>query len=140
MITGASEYMPHVPTWHRGRMAFIGDSAHAPSSSSGQGASLALEDAVQLARCLSDLPTPADAFTAFEALRRSRVAKVIAEAERNNTGKTARGVSRLVRDLLMPPLMKLFVKPGQPAWKYGYDIDWNAPVAPEMRISFSAGS
>ncbi len=35
-----------VPHWHRGRMVLVGDSAHAPSHSSGQGASLAVESAV----------------------------------------------------------------------------------------------
>jgi len=39
-------------------MAIIGDAAHAPSPTSGQGASLACEDAVILAKCLRDLPTP----------------------------------------------------------------------------------
>ena len=48
--------MPRVPVWHRGRMVLVGDSAHAPSSSSGQGASLAIESAIVLARCLRDLP------------------------------------------------------------------------------------
>ena len=53
---GSMEIMPSVPHWHRGRMVLVGDAAHAPSSSSGQGASLAAESAVQLARCLRDLP------------------------------------------------------------------------------------
>ena len=42
--------LPHVPTWNRGPMIVIGDAAHAPSPSSGQGASLAMEDAVPLLR------------------------------------------------------------------------------------------
>ena len=49
--------IPHLPTWHTGRMVVIGDAAHAPSPTSGQGASLAIEDAVVLAKCLRDLPT-----------------------------------------------------------------------------------
>jgi len=32
----------------------VGDAVHAPSNSTGQGASLAMESAVQLARCLRD--------------------------------------------------------------------------------------
>ncbi|HKU10634.1 MAG TPA: NAD(P)/FAD-dependent oxidoreductase, partial [Sinomonas sp.] len=44
--------LPHLPTWHTDRMIVIGDAAHAPSPSSGQGASLSIEDAVQLGRCL----------------------------------------------------------------------------------------
>lgn len=73
MTVGRMERMPSVPHWHRGRMVLVGDAAHAPSSSSGQGASLAIESAVELARCLRDLPTPAEAFTAYVGLRRERV-------------------------------------------------------------------
>lgn len=67
--------MAHLPTWHRERMMVIGDAAHAPSPTSGQGASLSIEDAVVLAQCLRDHPEPEDAFTAFTALRRPRVEK-----------------------------------------------------------------
>ncbi|MGW7578666.1 FAD-dependent monooxygenase [Streptomyces sp. NPDC054765] len=73
MVAGRMERMPSVPHWYRGRMVLVGDSVHAPSSSSGQGASLAIESAVELARCLRDLPTPGEAFAAYEALRRPRV-------------------------------------------------------------------
>ena len=56
LVVGSMENMPRVPVWSRGRMVLVGDSAHAPSSSSGQGASLAIESAIVLARCLRDLP------------------------------------------------------------------------------------
>ena len=39
----------HVPIWHRGPMIIIGDAAHAPAPTSGQGASMAIEDAIALA-------------------------------------------------------------------------------------------
>ena len=56
-LAGDSTYdLGHVPVWHRGRLVLVGDAAHAPSPSSGQGASMALEDAVELARCLRDVP------------------------------------------------------------------------------------
>jgi 2-polyprenyl-6-methoxyphenol hydroxylase-like FAD-dependent oxidoreductase len=41
--------LAHLPAWHRNRMIVIGDAAHAPSPTSGQGASLSVEDAVVLA-------------------------------------------------------------------------------------------
>ena len=50
--------MPPVPHWWRGRMVLVGDAVHAPSNSTGQGASLAIESGVELARCLRDLPDP----------------------------------------------------------------------------------
>ena len=55
-VLGSLRIMPELPHWHRGRMVLVGDAAHAPSNTSGQGASLAIESAVQLARCLRDLP------------------------------------------------------------------------------------
>lgn len=58
-------------------MVVIGDAAHAPSPTSGQGASLSIEDAVELARALRDLPTIEGAFAAYEALRRPRVERTL---------------------------------------------------------------
>lgn len=127
VITGPMENMPKVPVWSRGRMVLVGDSAHAASSSSGQGASLAVESAVQLARCLRDLPRE-EALTAYEQLRRPRVERIIAAAARTNGNKAAGPVGRVVRDLAMPLAMKL-VKPEKMAWQYDYRIDWDAPVA-----------
>ena len=54
-LAGDNTYdLPHVPTWSTGSAVVIGDAAHAPSPSSGQGASMALEDAVVLAQALRD--------------------------------------------------------------------------------------
>jgi 2-polyprenyl-6-methoxyphenol hydroxylase-like FAD-dependent oxidoreductase len=127
LIVGPMEDIPTVPAWSRGRMVLVGDSAHATSPSSGQGASLAVESAVQLARCLRDLPY-LRAFAAYEALRRERVERVIAAAARTNSDKAAGPVARVLRDLFLPVAMKLLAKPERMAWQYGYRIDWDAPV------------
>jgi FAD-dependent urate hydroxylase len=79
--------IPHLPRWHRGRMIVIGDAAHAPTPTSGQGASLAIEDAVVVAKCLRDLPDAQQAFARFEALRRPRV-------ERSQLGSHLRRTTR----------------------------------------------
>jgi FAD-dependent urate hydroxylase len=78
--------IPHLPTWHSGRMIVIGDAAHAPSPTSGQGASLSIEDAVVLAQCLRDLPDHKQAFAQFETLRRSRVEQIIGPSPTTSTG------------------------------------------------------
>lgn len=127
IITGPSENMPAVPVWSRGRMVLIGDSAHAASSSSGQGASLAAESAVELARCLRDLPHR-EAFATYERLRRDRVEKVIAEANKTNASKAPGAVGRVVRDMLLPVVFKLS-KPEKMAWQFNHRIDWSSPVA-----------
>ncbi|GAO07411.1 putative oxidoreductase [Streptomyces lydicamycinicus] len=90
MVVGRMERMPSVPHWYRGRMVLVGDSVHAPSSSSGQGASLAIESAVELARCLRDLPSPGEAFAAYEALRRPRVEAIGRNAAAVNKVKSGK--------------------------------------------------
>lgn len=86
-VLGPTEIMPSVPNWSSARMVVIGDAAHAPSPSSGQGASLAAESAVELARCLRDLPDAPSAFAAYERLRRPRVEAIAAAAARTNDQK-----------------------------------------------------
>ncbi|MFE9428194.1 FAD-dependent oxidoreductase [Kitasatospora sp. NPDC006697] len=122
LITGPMENMPSVPRWSRGRLVLVGDSAHAPSSSSGQGASLAMESAVELARCLRDLPLPA-ALARYEELRRPRVERIIKAAERTNGNKAAGPVGRVLRDALLPVAMKM-MKPEKMAWQFEHRIDW----------------
>ncbi|MFG3340433.1 FAD-dependent monooxygenase [Glycomyces sp. NPDC048151] len=121
------EDLPHVPVWSKGRIALIGDAAHATSPSSGQGASMAIESAVELARCLRDLPVP-QAFKAYEHARRDRVERVIATAARTNQSKAAGPVAARFRDALMPFFMERFTTPEKMAWQYAHTIDWNAPA------------
>ncbi len=126
--------MPRLPTWHSGRMIVIGDAAHAPSPTSGQGASLAIEDAVLLGKCLRDLPGPDQAFATFEWLRRPRAERVIKQGARINNNKAATGAARIIRDTMMPAMLPIYVrfiangKPGKQL--YGHHIDWDAPASP----------
>ena len=127
LVVGAMESMPSVPAWHRGRMVLVGDSAHAPSSSSGQGASLAVESAVELARCLRDHPSAEDAFAAYEAMRRPRVERIAKEAARKNSTKSAGPVGRV----LMGAAIRVFARLSnaeKAAWMLHYKIDWDAPA------------
>jgi FAD-dependent urate hydroxylase len=136
LIVGPMENMPRVPVWSRGRMVLVGDSAHAPSSSSGQGASLAIEDAVQLARCLRDLPRD-QAFEAYEAERRPRVERIIRETTHKNSAKTAGPVGRFINAWALRIFTRL-AKPERMAWMFDYHIDWDSPVTgarPERSVS-----
>lgn len=58
--------------WTRGRVAMLGDAAHPMTPFLGQGAAMAVEDAVVLARALERADTVADAFAAYEAARVER--------------------------------------------------------------------
>src|SRR5690606_5732559 len=92
-----------LPRWCDGPVALLGDAAHAVSSSSGQGASMAIEDAVTVARCLRDVPGPDEALRRYERLRRGRVERIVAEGRRRGDDKLATGRLRvLLRDLMLP--------------------------------------
>jgi 2-polyprenyl-6-methoxyphenol hydroxylase-like FAD-dependent oxidoreductase len=121
--------IPHLPAWHNDRMIVIGDAAHAPTPTSGQGASLSIEDAVVLAQCLRDLPTPQQAFARFEALRRPRSERIIKQAARINSSKTAGPITRMLRDATLPAIMKIAANSKQATAAYRYHIDWDAPIA-----------
>jgi FAD-dependent urate hydroxylase len=130
MPAGPTHALAHLPVWHAGRMVVVGDAAHAPTPSSGQGASLAIEDAVVLAKCLRDLPHQ-QAFAAFERLRRARVERIAKAAARVNSSKAAGPVARVVRDALLPAMLKLATTSKRANEQYRYHIDWN--TAPDSR-------
>lgn len=123
--------LPRVPVWHDGAMVVIGDAAHATSPSSGQGASMAIEDAVVLATCVRDLPDVPAALRAYERLRRARVERVVAHGARTSQSKVAGPVARVLRDLMLPPFLKLAAGKGTGslAWMHAHHIDWDTPVA-----------
>jgi len=94
-LAGDNTYdLGHVPNWSRGRMVVIGDAAHAPSPSSGQGASMALEDAVVLAQALRDNGKVEVALAAYERARRARVEKIVAAGARSSSSKIPGPVGR----------------------------------------------
>jgi 2-polyprenyl-6-methoxyphenol hydroxylase-like FAD-dependent oxidoreductase len=55
-----------MPRWSSGRVALVGDAAHAPSFLTGQGTSTALVGAYMLAHALATTPDHETAFTAYE--------------------------------------------------------------------------
>jgi len=121
--------IPHLPRWQRGRMLVLGDAAHAPSPSSGQGASLAIEDAVVLGTCLRDIGDVGAAFARFEQIRRPRVEKIIRWAERVNSSKAAGPVGWIVRDAVLPVVLRLGARGGAHEQTYGHRVSWDAGVA-----------
>jgi 2-polyprenyl-6-methoxyphenol hydroxylase-like FAD-dependent oxidoreductase len=129
IVLGSMEAMPPVPRWYRDRMVLTGDSVHAPSSSSGQGASLTVESAVELARCLRDRPDLPSAFAAYEKLRRGRVESIAATAAKTNSQKSGGPVARTLIKLLAPVFLKTFLTPEKMFGPvHRYRINWNQHV------------
>lgn len=115
--------VPHLARWHRGPIVLIGDAAHAPSPTSGQGASLGIEDAVELAWAIRRNPTVTAAFTAFEADRRPRVERIVRWASRMNNNKAPGPVGRAIRDATMPIAMRLMAGSKAMRMPYRHHVD-----------------
>ncbi|MEV5539880.1 FAD-dependent monooxygenase [Saccharopolyspora shandongensis] len=94
--------VPSLRNWSHDAMVLIGDAAHAPSPTSGQGASLSVEDAVALAWAIRRNDSTRTAFAQYEAQRRGRVERIVKAASRMNNNKIPRPVGRFVRDAMMP--------------------------------------
>ncbi len=118
--------VPSVPVWHSNRMIIIGDAAHATAPSIGQGAAMAIEDAVVLAKCLRDRPTVASAFVAYEGLRRERVERVVEQGRRTGGWKSLHPLAAVPRDLVMRLGMAHMARTGNDPsrWIYEHHIDW----------------
>lgn len=121
--------MSSVPRWHAGRCVLVGDAAHAPSPTSGQGASLAIEDAVVLAQALRDSAEPGAAWTAFETVRRPRVEKIVRAAARVNNSKAPTAFGRAVRDVMLPVILRLTANSRADQETYGHHLEWTAGAA-----------
>jgi 2-polyprenyl-6-methoxyphenol hydroxylase-like FAD-dependent oxidoreductase len=63
--------------WHRGRVVLLGDAAHPTTPNLGQGACMAIEDAIVLARSIVEADDPDDAFTRFHRIRSRRTARIV---------------------------------------------------------------
>ena len=93
-----------MPSWSKGRIVLLGDACHPMLPFMAQGAGMAIEDAVVLARCLAEAPDE-QGIAAYERARWDRTAK-IQHGSRSN-------------DWLR--------KDDDADWVYGYDA-WSVPL------------
>ncbi len=99
--------VPTLPSWHRERVVLIGDAAHAMSPAGGQGASLALEDAMLLGQLAAERGRPLEqSFARFEQLRRSRAEAMVARGYDNDQRslKELGAFGMWMRDTVLMPL------------------------------------
>jgi 2-polyprenyl-6-methoxyphenol hydroxylase-like FAD-dependent oxidoreductase len=121
---------PPLPAWHKGRVVLIGDATHAMSPSGGQGASLALEDAMYLVKLLRQFSGEFEpVFAEFERARRPRAAKISAWAHQNETRQQIElgPLGCWLRDRMLSVVLPLFGARSLD-WMYSYHVDWNEPI------------
>lgn len=68
---------PPLTRWSYGRMTLLGDAAHPTTPNLGQGANMAIDDAIVLARALSNHAVVTDALRAYEATRLPRTTMIV---------------------------------------------------------------
>jgi 2-polyprenyl-6-methoxyphenol hydroxylase-like FAD-dependent oxidoreductase len=140
-LAGDSTFdLGHVPVWHRGPMVIVGDAAHAPAPSSGQGASMAAEDGVILAKALRDSPTVPEALVVYEQTRRQRVEKIVAFGARSSSAKVPGPFGRVLRDVALRVVFRFAVTDASMAWLYDHRVDWATPLTAEPRDRFEPAS
>jgi FAD-dependent urate hydroxylase len=121
-----------LPAWHRDAVGLIGDAAHAIGPHVGQGASLALEDSMMMAKCLRDIPDAPRALAMFERMRRGRVEPIVKQSRQTGKQKAPTGwLGRKIRDLILP----MFLKKGAQAANelYRYSIDWDTRIGADAK-------
>src|SRR4028118_1195268 len=66
--------------WGKQNITLLGDAAHPTLPTMGQGACMALEDALVVTQCLLEQRHPADAFRQYESLRVERTKKIVQQS------------------------------------------------------------
>jgi salicylate hydroxylase len=109
-----------VACWARNRAALVGDAAHAALPYLAQGAAMALEDAVVLARSAQRADSIAAAFAAYEGLRKPRTLRIAEASLRLSQAYHAKGLMRMARNVLLRMTgADAFLD--RMAWIYGFD-------------------
>jgi len=119
-VDSALRFVPHdrppLRRWTAGRVALVGDAAHAMLPFGAQGANQAIEDATALAACLASAG-PEAALARYDRVRRDRVAQVGAAARHHAaTHHLADGPQQRDRDRALAAAASL-------DWLYGYDAE-----------------
>ncbi|QQM29177.1 FAD-dependent monooxygenase [Martelella lutilitoris] len=105
--------------WHNGSDTIvIGDAAHALMPFSAQGAAMAIEDGFELAAFLAGMEAP-QAFEAFVAHRKPRLAALRKRTSFNKFAYHASGPIRIGRDIVLK-LRSPETLAGELDWLYGY--------------------
>lgn len=96
-----------MPNWSNDRVTLLGDAAHPMTPFMAQGACMAIEDGIVLARCLNEAEpqTVATALKRYEAARKDRTGRIQIASRGNEWLK----------------------KGGNADWVYGYDA-WQVPI------------
>jgi len=121
--------MPPVETWYKDNVCLIGDAVHALTPHAGQGASLAMEDAIVLAKCLRDIDNTQKAFAKFQQLRKQRVEKMSKLAHNAGEGYfVTNPIKKMFRNTMIKLVLSSFIFKRMAKFFFGYKTDWEEKI------------
>lgn len=127
LVTNARD-LPGLNRWRTERMIVIGDAAHAASPATAHGASMAIEDAVVLAKALRDADGLAAGLALYEEIRRPRVEENIANGARMTVNRMPDREQRAADN---EAIRQREPQPSPPLAGMDIDrqLDWDTPLA-----------
>ena len=88
---------PPMPAWTRDRVTLLGDACHSMLPMMAQGAVMAIEDGLVLARCVKKYGAGPDALQRYEAARRERTNRCVSRPRSTTPGAFTIPISRMPR-------------------------------------------
>ena len=119
-------------SWSQGRVTLLGDAAHPMAPSMAQGANSTFEDAYELAQCLSESSSIAEALTSYENRRIPRTQAIQSRSALTEQNFYATDIG--TQDPEKVARERVAVEEFQ-SWAYGYDPNSESRLKPLMEIS-----
>ncbi len=118
-----------IDTWYKQNVCLIGDAIHATSPSSGQGAAMASEDGLMLAKCLRDIDDIECAFAKFQQLRQKRVEKLVKIGRTSGEGyMMTNPVKKWFRNTMMMLMLNSPFFGRMKDFFFGYSVEWDKKI------------
>ena len=121
--------MLSVDTWHKQNVCLIGDAVHATSPTNGQGAAMASEDGLMLAKCLRDIDETQQAFEKFQQLRQKRVEKIVKIGRTSGEGyMMTNPIQKWFRNTMIVVMLNSPFFGRMKDFFFGYNVEWNKKI------------
>ena len=121
--------MLSVDTWYKQNVCLIGDAVHATSPTNGQGAAMASEDGLMLAKCLRDIDGTQQAFEKFQQLRQKRVEKIVKIGRTSGEGyMMTNPIRKWFRNTMIVVMLNSPFFDRMKDFFFGYNVEWNKKI------------
>ncbi len=118
--------MPSVDKWYKQNVCLIGDAVHATVPANGQGAAMASEDGLMLAKCLRDIEDIEEAFSKFQKLRQKRVEKIVKIGRTAGEGYLITNpIKKWFRNTMLILMLKSPFFGRMKDFFFGYSVEWD---------------